>query len=90
MILSEDRQSHLCHLIVDGLWKDDIVDYSDDGKALRAAKKGMQKFIAEYQEIDTKVRGMVASLKRGVMEGTPEWDIMYSKYFEQELQKRGE
>lgn len=89
MILSEDRQSHFARLIVDGIWNDDLVDYSDDDMALRAAKKGIAKFVAEGEEIDKKARDMVASLKRGVAEGTPEWDIMYSKYFEQEMNKRG-
>ena len=36
-----------------------------------------------------KAKKMVASLKRGVVEGSPEWDVMYRKYFEEELNKRG-
>ncbi len=89
MIMSDDRQSHLCHLIVDGIWKDDLVDYSDDDRALRVAKVGMRKFIVEYEQIDRDVNKTIMSLKRGVVEGSPEWDILYRKYFEQEMQKRG-
>jgi hypothetical protein len=89
MIISEDRQSHFARLIVDGIWNDDLVDYSDDDTALRVAKKGIAKFVAEGEEIDKKVREKVASLKRGVSEGTPEWDVMYGKYFEEEMVRRG-
>jgi uncharacterized protein len=89
MIISEDRQSHLARLIVDGIWNDDLVDYSDDDTALRMAKKAIAKFVAEGEEIDQKVRDKVASLKRGVTEGSPEWDVMYSKYFEEEMVRRG-
>ena len=89
MIFSEDRQSHLVHLIVDGIWNDDLVDYSDEDRAMKVGKQGMTKFIKEFEDIDKAVRTTIQSLKRGVMEGSPEWDILYGKYFEQEMQRRG-
>lgn len=89
MILSEDRQVHLAHVIVDGLWKDDIVDYSDDDRAMHVAKQGVAKFVREVSEVDSDVRRKIESLKRNVLENTPEWDVMYSKYFEEELVRRG-
>lgn len=89
MIFSEDRQSHLVHLIVDGIWNDDIVDYSDEDRAMKVAKQGMVRFVKEFEDIDKSVRTTISSLKRGVMEGSPEWDILYGKYFEQEMQRRG-
>lgn len=89
MILSEERLSHLAHLVVDGIWNDDLVDYSDDDAALRAAKRGLNEFVKVVEEIDNKAREKVASLKRGVVEGSPEWDIMYAKYFDEEMQRRG-
>ncbi len=89
MILSEERVSHLARLVVDGIWNDDIVDYSDDDAALRAGKKGLNQFVQAVEAVDQKVKAKVASLKRGVAEGTPEWDIMYGKYFEEEMQRHG-
>lgn len=89
MILSEDRQSHWAHLITDKVWGDDIVDFSDDDEALKAAKKAIVLFVREDMDIDTKAREKVASLKRNVMEGTNEWDIMYKKYYEEEKNRRG-
>ncbi len=88
-MLSEERQSHFAHLIVDGIWDDDLADYTDDDMAIKVAKRAIVKFVAEYAEIDSKVRAMVASLKRNVPEGSPEWDVMYSKYFEEEMRRRG-
>jgi uncharacterized protein len=89
MRLSEERISHLSRLVVDGIWNDDLVDYVDDDAALRAAKKGLTEFMSQLEEVDTAAKGKVASLKRGVQEGSPEWDIMYAKYFEEEMQRRG-
>ena len=89
MILSEDRQSHLAHVITDGIWKDDIVDFVDDEQAVRIAKQAIVKFVKESSDIDEKVRGTVSSLKRQVVEGSPEWDVLYRKYYEEELKRRG-
>lgn len=89
MILSEERQSHWAKLITDKVWGDDIVDFTDDDEALKAAKKAIVMFVKEDMEIDTKAREKVASLKRNVMEGTTEWDIMYKKYYEEEKNRRG-
>lgn len=89
MILSEDRVGYLARIVVDGIWNDDLVDYVDDDAALRAAKKGLNEFVKTVQEVDKTVQAKVASLKRGVPEGSPEWDIMYFKYFEEEMKRRG-
>lgn len=89
MTLSEDRLAHLARLVVDGIWNDDLVDYSDDDAALRAGKRGLNLFVKDLEDIDKTVRVKVASLKRGVVEGSPEWDVMYGKYFEEEMQRRG-
>lgn len=87
MIISEDRQSHLAHIITDAIWNDDLVDYSDEDQALRIAKKAIAEFVKEDEAMDQAARVKVASLKRGVVEGSPEWDILYKKYYEEERQK---
>lgn len=89
MSISEDRQSHLVHVVVDGIWNDDLVDYDDEDKAIRFGKKAMAKFIDECEAIDTHVRAKITSLKRGVVEGSPEYDVLYGKYFDEEMQRRG-
>lgn len=89
MILSEERVGHLARLVVDGIWDDDLVDYVDDDAALRAAKRGLNGFVKAVEEVDKKVHAKIASLKRGVPEGSPEWDILYGKYFEEEIQRHG-
>lgn len=89
MILSEERQIHWAHLLTDKIWEDDMVDYSDEDVALRLAKKAVVEFVKEDQDIDKAAREKVATLKRQVMEGTPEWDVLYKKYYEEERNRRG-
>lgn len=90
MNISGDRQNHLAHLVTDGIWEDDLVDFSDDDLALRVAKQAIGEYVKEDEDIDQKARDKVASLKRNVMENTPEWDVMYKKYYEEERAKRGQ
>lgn len=90
MILSEDRQSHWAHLLTDQIWHDDLVDYSDEDQALKIAKVAIAQFVKEHEDIDEKAKAKVASLKRGVVEGSPEWDVLYRKYYEEERSKRGQ
>jgi len=90
MIISEDRQSHLAHMITDKVYDDDLVDFADDELALRMAKKAVVEFVKEDEEIDRTAREKVASLKRGVVENSPEWDVMYKKYYEEERNRRGQ
>ena len=90
MILSEDRQSHWSHLLTDGVYHADLVDFTDEDEALRACKRAIIEFVKQEEELDKKARATVASLKRGVMEGTPEWDVLYRKYYEEERGRRGQ
>ncbi len=88
-MLSEERQTHFAHVIIDGIWDDDLADFTDDDMAMKIAKRAIMKYVKEYNEIEAKVREMIATLKRNVPEGSPEWDVMHAKYFEEEMRRRG-
>ena len=88
-MISDDRLSHLASIVIDGIWKEDMVDFTDDDMAMRTAKRAAAKFGQEMKDVDEKARTMVASLKRNVVEGSPEWDVLYSKYYEEEMSRRG-
>ncbi len=89
MKFSEDRISHLAHLIHDGLYNDMLVEYPDEDKTLRELKKMLNDYFRIEDEVDDVVRAKIASLKRGVFEGSREWDVLYKKYSEEEMSKRG-
>lgn len=88
-MITDERLSHLASVVVNGLYNDDIVDYSDEDMAMRIAKRSCIKFGEQMKDVDKKAREKVASLKRNVVEGSPEWDVLYSKYYEEETQRRG-
>lgn len=87
-MLSSDRLSHLAHLLQDGIWKDDLIDFSDDDEALREIKRVLNKYFSATEEIDAIVRQKLYSQGRRIVEGSQDWEVLYRKYFEEELAKR--
>ena len=87
--LSESRISHLAHLILDTLWKEDLADFPNEGRALAETKAVLAEFFNREEFLDETVRKKIQSLSRHVPAGSREWDILYRKYLEEELRKRG-
>jgi len=87
MKYSEDRIKSLALKIHDRLYLDEDVDYTDEDKALAQIKKVMLEFFSLEDKIDDIVRHKIATLKKNVVQGTPEFDILYQKYFEEEMRK---
>lgn len=88
-MMSDNRASHLSHLIYEKLWGDDIVEYEDEAVALKDIKKGFEKFLNEHLDVDKKAKSMISSQSRGIVEGTSEWETLYKKYYETEMKRKG-
>lgn len=88
MILSEDRQTHIAHVIVDGIWNDDLVEYSNEDEVIKWAKKVVVEYVQHEATVDDAVRQKIQSLKKGVFEGSREYDLLYKKYYEEESTKK--
>lgn len=88
MRLTEDRISHLSHRVIDRLYRDDLADFPDEPMALREAKAAFAAYVRAEEEVDAFARRKIASLSRRVPEGGREWEILYRKYFEEEMARR--
>lgn len=84
MSVSEDRISHLAHMIVERVWRDDLADLVDERRALECVKGTLASYFRFSDEIDDAVR---AKLKSKVP-GSREWEILYAKYYQEELARR--
>jgi hypothetical protein len=56
--------------------------------SLREAKGAFQAFVRAEEEVDAFVRQKIGRLARRVPEGGREWEILYRKYFEEEMSRR--
>ncbi|MEI7973686.1 MAG: DUF507 family protein [Bdellovibrio sp.] len=88
MNLSPDRQNLWAHLVTDQIWHDDLVDYTDEDLALRIAKKAIAELVQEEESMAAKVREKLSSLKRGLIEHSPEWEVLFQKYMKEERAKK--
>lgn len=86
--LSEDRISHLAHLILDGLGKGNLAGFPREGHALGETKRILREFFSREERLDEIVRRKIGSLSRPVPPGSREWEILYRKYLEEELKKQ--
>ena len=79
---------HVVHLIIDGIWKADMVDYTDEDEALKEAKKVCLQYMTQVNSVSDAARQKILSQKSPPREGTPQWDVLYNKYLEEELAKK--
>lgn len=88
-MLSEDKTSHLSHIIVNVMKRHAAVKVvSDDERVLKAVKRVVATELAQEEEIDRKVKARLASYSRGIVEGSAEWEVLYRKTFEDEIRKQ--
>ncbi|MBA5865535.1 MAG: DUF507 family protein [Nitrospira sp. CR1.3] len=87
-MLSEDKVTHLSHVILQALKKSSSATVrSDDGRLLKHIKRVLAAELEAEAEIDRKVKAKLATYSRGIVEGSPEWDVLYRKTFEEETKK---
>lgn len=87
-MLSEDKTSHLSHIILQAVKKSQLVTLqADEGRVLKEIKRVLASELAQEEEIDRKVKVKLASYSRGIVEGSAEWDVLYRKAFEEETRK---
>jgi len=87
MKFSEERIGKIALKIHDRLYLDNDVDYTDEDAALAEIKRSMTGFFHVEDLIDESVTKKILSLKKGVSPGSSEWNILYNKYFEEEMAK---
>jgi hypothetical protein len=87
-MLSEDKVSHLSHVILNAVKKSPAVRVKgDEGRVLKEIKRVLATELAHEEEIDRKIKAKLASYSRGIIEGSAEWEVLYRKTFEEEMRK---
>lgn len=88
MNISEDRISHLAHRIIDTLWKNDLADFPDERRSLQCVKDTLARYFETGDEIDAAVRTKLSSYHPPKTPGSREYDILYQKFYQEELTRR--
>lgn len=89
-MLSDEKVSHLTHILLKGLINKGLITLKEDeGLVRREIKRTLLKELKFGEDIDAAVRRKIGSLSKKVIEGSPEWDVLYKKFFEEEEARKG-
>ena len=90
MRISRDKLNKLAHTVADTLADIDEVGFLEDRNTIRQeSRKALENLLNEEARIDTAARQKIASQRKIILEGSQEWDILYRKYYNEEVRKLG-
>ena len=90
MRLSDDKINHLSHLLKNHIMEDDNFEiFVEENDVRLHIQKILTLEIKIDEEIDQKVHKKLESYSRPIIEGTNEWDILYKRMYDEELNKLG-
>ena len=90
MRLSRDKVNKLAHVVSDALADTAQVEFLEDRNTIRLeTRKILEELLNQEARIDQSARQKIESQKRTILEGSQEWDILYRKYYNEEVRKLG-
>jgi hypothetical protein len=88
--ISRDKLNKLAHVVADTLADTDDCEFQEDRNTVRQeARKVLEALLLEELKIDGAARLKISSQRRIIPEGSMEWDILYRKYYNEEVKKLG-
>ena len=90
MRINRDKLNKLAHTVADTLAEIDEVGFMEDRTTIRQeARKALENLLTEEAKIDTAARLKIANQRKIITEGSQEWEILYRKYYNDEVRKLG-
>ena len=90
MRISRDKLNKLAHVVADTLAETEECEFLEDRNTIRqTARAILEKLLTEELRIDQAARLKIASQRKIIPEGSQEWDILYRKYYNDEVKKLG-
>jgi uncharacterized protein len=90
MRISREKIVRLSHKMMDVLVASDDVEFIEDRDTIR------QKIVTlltdtlrEEEKADAEARKKISSQKKEILEGSEEWDVLYRKYYTEEMRRMG-
>ena len=90
MRISRDKLNKLAHVVADTLADTDECEFQEDRNTVRQeARKVLEALLLAETKLDEAARLKISSQRRIIPEGSMEWDILYRKYYNEEVKKLG-
>jgi hypothetical protein len=90
MRISREKINKLAHAVADTLADVESVDFVEDRNSIRLeVRLLLEALMAQEAKVDAAARQKIESQRRTILEGSQEWDILYRKYYNEEVKKLG-
>jgi hypothetical protein len=84
--LTREKINVLSHQITERLATSDEIEFIEDRNTIRLAVVDiLTRWLKKEETVDAAARKKIESQQRRIPEGSAEWDILYRKYYEEEL-----
>jgi uncharacterized protein len=88
--VSREKANKVAHAVSDALAEMNEVEFLEDRNSIRLeVKRLMEELLNQEAKIDQAARTKIENQKRTILEGSQEWDILYRKYYNEEVKKLG-
>lgn len=88
--LSREKINYLSRQILNALFEDDQVEFLDEPNEIRLSiVKSIEEELKLYELLDRKAVEKINAQKKSIKEGSREWEILYRKYYNEEISKLG-
>jgi hypothetical protein len=88
--VSRDKVNKVAHAVTEALAEVNELDFVEDRNTIRLeVRKIMEDLLNKEERIDQAARQKIETQKRTILEGSQEWDILYRKYYQEEVKKLG-
>jgi len=90
MRLSREKIVKLSHVVTDFLVASDDIEFVEDRTTIRQSiVDTLTALLKEEEQVDAQVRQKITSQKKEILEGSEEWDVLYRRYYAEELRRMG-
>ena len=89
MKFSHEKMVHLSHVLTGALEADGGVTFLQAHNEVRLlVLEVLRQEVLREEEMEQRARDRIASMRRGISEGSAEWDVLFRKYYDDERDKR--
>jgi hypothetical protein len=86
----DDRYNDLAHTILDELYENYLIEYDiNENQVKNVIFKAFKAFADAFDEIDDIVYEKIKNMKREVIPGSQDYELLYERLYQEELAKRG-
>ncbi|HHF51947.1 MAG: DUF507 family protein [Candidatus Aminicenantes bacterium] len=88
--LSREKINYLSRVIMESIFENDKVEFLEEPNEIRLSiVKSIENELKLYELLEKNAIKKIESQKKAIKEGSREWEILFRKYYKDEISKLG-